>query len=112
MRKGLTILILPLLSSIATPPVALHQLIEVEKGDEVVLHLHGHDLDGDKVRASFKHFAKYFLIASRKYFNRHYPYFLNIRQQQPSRLYRKAVSFIKSLTYLVHMGTIPRSGQE
>ena len=64
--KGLTILIFPLLSSIATPPVALHQLIEVEKGDEVVLYLHGHDLDGDKVRACFQMFhQKYFLTISR-----------------------------------------------
>jgi len=56
--KGLTILIFPLLSSIATPPVALHQLIEVEKGDEVVLYLHGHDLDGDKTTTTITSLPK------------------------------------------------------
>lgn len=33
----------------AVPPLALHQLIEVDPGGEVVLMLHGHDLDGDEV---------------------------------------------------------------
>ena len=35
---------------IATPPLALHQLVEVEEGGEVVLSLSGLDLDGDAVR--------------------------------------------------------------
>jgi len=39
----------------ASPPLALHQLIEVEASGEVVLELHGHDLEGDKVR-SFSNF--------------------------------------------------------
>lgn len=48
-RSGLVFFVSPfVLQCIATPPVALHQLIEVDKGSEVVLHLHGHDLDGDK----------------------------------------------------------------
>ena len=34
----------------AVPPLALHQLIEIDPGGEVVLTLHGHDLDGDEVR--------------------------------------------------------------
>lgn len=33
----------------ATPPLALHQVIEVEQGGEVVITLHGHDVDGDTV---------------------------------------------------------------
>ena len=45
----------------ATPPLALHQLIEVDSGGEVVLKLHGFDLDGDKVSShsnkAFKLFA-------------------------------------------------------
>lgn len=34
---------------IATPPLALHQLVEVEEGGEVVLDLFGSDIDGDPV---------------------------------------------------------------
>jgi hypothetical protein len=34
---------------IATPPLALHQLVEVEEGGEVVLSLYGFDVDGDGV---------------------------------------------------------------
>ncbi len=34
---------------IGTPPLALHQLVEVEPGGEVVLKLNGLDVDGDKV---------------------------------------------------------------
>jgi hypothetical protein len=34
---------------IGTPPLALHQLVEVERGGEVVLKLNGLDVDGDKV---------------------------------------------------------------
>lgn len=37
-------------SSLATPPLALHQLVEVETGGEVVISLYGHDIDGDEVR--------------------------------------------------------------
>ena len=33
----------------ATPPLALHQLVEVNEGGEVVLSLYGHDVDGDTV---------------------------------------------------------------
>jgi hypothetical protein len=38
----------------ATPPLALHQLIEVEQGGEVVITLRGHDVDGDTVSAAHK----------------------------------------------------------
>lgn len=33
----------------ALPPLALHQLVEVEPGGEVVLKLHGVDFEGDDV---------------------------------------------------------------
>ena len=36
----------------ATPPLALHQVVEVEHGGEVVISLRGHDIDGDTVSAS------------------------------------------------------------
>jgi hypothetical protein len=31
-------------------PIALHQLIQVEEGDELVIHLSGFDADEDEVR--------------------------------------------------------------
>jgi len=37
---------------IGTPPLALHQLVEVEPGGEVVLKLNGLDVDGDKTVAT------------------------------------------------------------
>ena len=39
---------------IGTPPLALHQLVEVEPGGEVVLKLNGLDVDGDKVSRHFQ----------------------------------------------------------
>ena len=43
-------LLLKCSTSLATLPLALHQLVEVGESDEVVLSLHGHDVDGDEVR--------------------------------------------------------------
>ena len=37
-------------AALSADPLALHQLIEVPTGDEVVVSLAGYDLDGDKVR--------------------------------------------------------------
>jgi hypothetical protein len=43
-------------------PLALHQLIEVDPGGEVVLKLNGFDLDGDKVSlVSNKTFSSFVL---------------------------------------------------
>ena len=33
----------------SSPPLALHQLLEIESGGEAVLRLHGHDQEGDSV---------------------------------------------------------------
>lgn len=41
-----------ILSCRATPPLALHQLVEVETGGEVVISLYGHDIDGDETIAT------------------------------------------------------------
>lgn len=48
-RKTLVIFATLLLQCQASPPLALHQLVEVEPGGEVVLKLHGVDFDGDDV---------------------------------------------------------------
>ena len=49
-RKSLIIFTALLLQCQASPPLALHQLVEVEPGGEVVLKLHGLDFEGDDVR--------------------------------------------------------------
>jgi hypothetical protein len=48
-RKALVIFAALLLRCRALPPLALHQLVEVEPGGEVVLKLHGLDFEGDAV---------------------------------------------------------------
>ena len=47
--KSIFIFVCSLVFIEAKLPLALHQLIEVETGGEVVLKLNGFDLDGDKV---------------------------------------------------------------
>lgn len=49
-RKALVIFFVALLLQCrASPPLALHQLVEVEPGGEVILNLHGLDFEGDDV---------------------------------------------------------------
>ena len=48
-RKTYIIFAALLLQCRAAPPLALHQLVQVEPGGEVVLKLHGLDFDGDEV---------------------------------------------------------------
>ena len=48
-RKDLVLFAAFLLGCQAKHPLALHQLVEVESGGEVVLLLHGVDFEGDDV---------------------------------------------------------------
>lgn len=48
-KKALILFAALLLRCQAIPPLALHQLVEVESGGEVVLLLHGVDFEGDDV---------------------------------------------------------------
>lgn len=51
-RKSLISFAALLLQCQALPPLAVHQLVEVEPGGEVVLKLHGIDFEGDSVSPS------------------------------------------------------------
>ena len=48
-RKALVIFAALLLRCESSPPLALHQLVEVESNGEVVLKVHGLDFEGDDV---------------------------------------------------------------
>ena len=48
-KKTLVIFAALLLQCESAPPLALHQLVEVESSGEVVLNLHGVDFEGDDV---------------------------------------------------------------
>ena len=64
-KKALISFIALLLQCQASPPLALHQLIDVESGGEVVLLLHGVDFEGDDVSYILKHSIIIFMILIR-----------------------------------------------
>ena len=63
-KKALIAFVATLLHCHAKPPLALHQLIEVDPDEEVVLNLHGLDFEGDAVSAVVMELLPYLFYVS------------------------------------------------